>query len=196
MYLPTASAPIRIMSLDPGSSKLGVSIIEMCPSTNYVNIVFATTIEPGKWVDKDHVVVDTFGMRTAKIKWIEQQLYYLLCQFHPSMLIAEAPYMGRFATSFEALVEVRDAIKGAIMSYNPGLYFETIEPLNVKMAVGINLNRENRKDKNAVRKALAELPNVIWAPGLSIETSDEHTVDAIAVGYWKAMQMISIFRFY
>lgn len=186
---------VRICSVDPGTATLGFSILDVDLISGNVSVVHAETLKSTKEIDKDHVFVETQGARAAKLAYYRWRLFRLLHAYNPSMLIAEAPYMGRFANSYAALVEVRKIIQHTVMEYNPGLFFETIEPLNVKMAVGIKLTKENRKDKNAVRKAIALLPNVVWLNGITLEQCDEHTVDAIAVGYWKAMQMFNALQF-
>lgn len=185
MYLQVPVAPIRILGIDPGVNTLGVSVIEFTPGLPYRRVLAAFTIKTASHVDDTSTLVENFGVRQGKLRYIFQQLYSVLMDYQPSAVVAEAPFMGKFAKSYEVLVEVRDAIKAAVMAWNPGLFFETIEPLNVKMAVGMKLTKENRRDKSAVKNHLAMIPTIIWPSGRSIHHCDEHTVDAVAVAYWK-----------
>ena len=181
---------IRIVGIDPGTSTLGFSVLDVNLDTRLVEVVFVKTLKSTKEVDLDHILTVNHGNRMVKIDFLYNAIYRLLWQFHPHMLIAEAPFMGRFAASYAALVEVRKGIIQAAADYNPGMFFETIEPLNVKAAVGVRLDKKTRKDKMAVKKAIATIPNLTWANGFSLDPLDEHSVDAIGVGYWKATQIL------
>lgn len=186
--------PIRLLSIDPGTATMGAAIMEMRPDSPIVNVLYTNTLRSGPHVSEDHILSENFGVREHKICWYRDQVYYHLAAFLPAMVIAEAPYQGRFATSFEALTEVKAGIKAAIQMWNPGLYFETIEPLNAKMSVGLKLTRENRKDKDAVRNCIIRLSNIHWLNGTSPANCTEHEIDAIAVGYWKISQLWNLYQ--
>lgn len=102
-----------------------------------------------------------------------------------SGVVSESPYLGRFANSFQSLVECLCYIQNGIFVNTSEFPLALLDPTTVKRAVGA----PKSKDKDAVKNAVMKLSWVTYAvPGLLNEL-DEHGVDAIAVGLARFIQL-------
>ncbi|MBE0438314.1 MAG: hypothetical protein IBX57_00910 [Gammaproteobacteria bacterium] len=182
LVLPQTTDIYRILSIDPGTATTGVAILDLNLVTNTVDLIFVDTIKAGRGYRKFDHVEDVHGGREAKLQHHFWYISDILFRMQPNCVISESPYMGRFAQAFEALVECLYVVKTAIMSYDPSMPLETIDPPNVKKAVGAS---GRGGDKDAVRKALYNLKGLTNRTGISLDSLDEHSIDAIAVGCYK-----------
>ncbi|MBW6072792.1 hypothetical protein KZ856_38130, partial [Pseudomonas aeruginosa] len=101
-------------------------------------------------------------------------------------VIVESNYLGRFATSFAALVECVAVIRSALFEYDPFIPLYMVDPTTVKTNVG--MKKIKGTDKEDVRRALVSRPDVVWGD-VDHNQLDEHSIDAVAIGYYFLTQL-------
>lgn len=176
----------RILSIDPGTDTLGVSVIEVDSITGIPRIIDALTFKAGNKVRLYSEIEDDFGTRFTKLTIHRNALIKLLYSIRPDVVICESPYMGRFPNAFAALIECLTMIQSAVSVYDPWMAIETIDPSTVKKVVGVKKKGSN---KDLVKDGVMGLRNVTCCPSVTLSTCDEHTIDAIAVGCYKLVQL-------
>ncbi len=186
LTLPDGPSTYRIMSIDPGTNTLGVAVLDLCLINYTVDLVFVNTIQGMKNARSLVEFEESFGSRQAKLHTHHRILTDLILKTKPNAIVSEAPYMGRFAQAFEALVQCLIMIQSAIGEYDPWLVLETIDPMSVKKAVGVSKKGSN---KDLVRDAVLGLRNLTNSSDKPLPFCDEHSIDAIAVGFWKLQQI-------
>jgi Holliday junction resolvasome RuvABC endonuclease subunit len=165
---------MRILSIDPGSNYTGFAIIDVVPTPI---ILDAGTIYADKYVEP--YVSEIHGDRLARIMAIGQQIDKILYHYHPTVVICESPYMGKFAASFGALSELCLMFKLTIFYYDPAMPMHMVDPATVKKAHGVP---GNNGDKNLMLDALKK-KNIDWG-NIKIESMDEHSTDSILIGLY------------
>jgi hypothetical protein len=122
----------------------------------------------------------------------EENLYQLFCKWGPHAVICESPFLGRFPQAFAALTETMSMIRRAVYRFDRTVYVETVDPPTAKMAVGVS---GKGKDKEDVRQGVLKLQaqGVLFNLNRDVTLLDEHSIDAIAVGYHKYLKMRAAF---
>ena len=182
LYIPEVPGVYRILGIDPGTNTLGVAIIDLDLVNKETSLIMATTIHGGKNSKNFPSISDVHGDRRAKLFAHQKSIRYILEQYRPNSIISESPYMGKFANAFEALVECLMAIRDEVYNYDHSITLETVDPPTAKKAVGAP---GRGGDKSAVRDAVLKLQELKNKTGSSLGVLDEHTIDAIAVAYYK-----------
>lgn len=172
---------MRILSIDPGTNFLGVSIMDVVINESYrkpelkilhcasVNIESLATALYGETVVLNH------GLRQAKVLACKSLLSKFLEEWEPNTVAIESPYMGRFPQAFSALVECMQALKLAVIEYDVNLEINAYDPSTVKKAVG---SAKISSDKNSVKSAMVK-----HFPEIDFDDLDEHAIDSMAVGF-------------
>lgn len=189
LTLPNGSQCYRIMGIDPGTDTLGITIIDMDIITHEVKIIFSQTLSGLKGSRKYPEFEESFGGRATKLHANKILLSEIVLGYQPNCIISESPYMGRFAQAFEALVQCLEMIRSVVYEYDPYMVLETIDPSNVKKAVGASGRTKKGGDKDLVRTALLNLHQLQNHFNVPIECFDEHAVDATAVACYKINQL-------
>ena len=168
----------RIISLDPGTSFTGVSVIEVDLETKDIEVLFVETFELIKLIRRKQYLVEMHSERFAKIQTSCALLHHLIELYEVDAVVSESPYLGRFAASFAALTEILFGFRTTTFNYDPGMPFYTIEPSVVKKHMGV---KGTSKDKNLMTIALKD--HTVSIPDCyNIDTLDEHSIDCICVG--------------
>lgn len=179
---------LRIVAIDPGLDRLGLAVLDYDPFENNIRITHAETIDPTHGSKHYPTVEEHFDYRMSRLTYIEHYMAGVYQRWEPQFIVHETPFLGKFAASFESLVQVNLIIKQQARDYNILVDFDGIDPKSVKKAVGV---KAGSKDKMEVMRAIMELPEVIYddrTVELLIYLS-EHASDAVAVGYWKVKQL-------
>lgn len=181
-----------ILSIDPGTKSLGISILDF----TYFNVSpnelgFKLEILDTRTVNIENLaklkygtLLDDHSLRELKVKACYDTIMKMVNTWTPAIVISEAPYMGRFPLAFGALVECLQAIRDAVRDYDVDLPFCSIDPATIKKQVGV---KGNSGDKNAMTKAMFKLfPEQLD----KLEHLDEHAIDSLGVGYaWSKMYL-------
>lgn len=183
--------PYRVVSIDPGTETMGVSLLELDPITLKQSFVEAFTMRGSVlnyyW---GNVLHDGDG-RDSRLIALEQQLVSYFQYAQPHMVVYEDNYLGASPQSFKALIEACMCIKHAIWKFNPYLASYTIKPNQAKSIVNAiprrGMSQEERKE--LVRQGLMRYQPLQVPPHI-LAALDEHSVDSVAIGAY-ALQEIA-----
>ena len=174
-----------ILCIDPGTDTLGTGVIGLDLSDMSLHLHEAWTVHASSRVDP--LSVDMLhGNREARLRALSQTLASLLERVRPHAVISEAPFLGRFPQSYEALTQCVKMIRQTLYEHNPAIPLETVDPPSAKKAVGAVVSGPDKKE--SVRQAILRLP-IYCHNGVRLEYLDEHTIDALAVGIYHARQV-------
>lgn len=181
---PPTDMRVRLLAVDPGSSTLGFALMLIDPVLQQITVGDAFTINVGRGINNHSMRFEQYGAKAERLHQIYMNMGSVLYQLQPHLFIAESPFVGRFAAAFEALVEVRDALKAALWAHDQTMLYESVDPLTAKKAVGAAVYKGSKEN---VRDSVIALPDLIWAPNVMKYELDEHSIDAVAVGYCRAV---------
>lgn len=187
LIMPDQPPIYRIFAIDPGTDTLGTAVLDVDLRSGSVTVIYVETLRGSRMCRALPGTIETHGERAAKLEAHQQQIFSMLHHFIPSTVISESPYMGRFPQAFRALVECLIAIRDAVVYFDPSMPLETVDPPTAKKAVGAP---GKGGGKDAVREAVLQLKELRTAPGIDLGVLDEHSIDAIAVGYSKARSVV------
>lgn len=183
--------PFRIVSIDPGTETMGVSLLGLHPITLEQSFIEAFTMRGSilnyYW---GNVMHDGDG-RDSRLLALEDQLVNYFSRVQPHMVVYEDNYLGASPQSFKALIEACMCIRHAIWRYNPYLASYTVKPNQAKSIVNAiakrGMSQEERKE--LVRQGLMNY-QPLRVPPLTLASLDEHSVDSVAIGAY-ALQEVS-----
>jgi len=195
----------RACGIDPGTDTLGYAIVIMDVDTLKISLEKVDTYFAAKATRKLPDLGDLLGPRTVRLDWHRDNLIEQFKEDKPHTVTVESPFLGRFATAFEALIECRTAIRRAILTYRDSLSMELIDPLSVKKAMGAltpfpkgkkakkgkRRKKATGKTKEEIKLALMKLKDVDWGDH-DLTALDEHSIDAIAVALYRVYIMRDI----
>lgn len=181
----------RIVCLDPGTDTLGAGVLGLNLYSYETTVYEALTFRASNRIDPYSTNAQFSGLRYARLQAHSESLYSLLCRVNPHAVISEAPFLGRFAQSFEALVECMAMIRQTVARWNPAVPLETVDPPSAKKAVGAVISGPDKKE--SVRLAVLRYP-LLRGPGVYLEALDEHSTDALAVGLYKVKTIKDFYR--
>lgn len=176
------------MGIDPGSTTLGVTIIEYDVITLEITKTYSHTLNAGRIpLNENDVALN--NERYARIFLLANILYELFREYGPNFVVSESPFLKRrFPLAFAVLTEVVFAIRMALHRYDPTIKLELVDPPTAKKAVGAIITK-GKEQKNPVRDALIKLlPDLNYDPThyeQEFLCLDEHSIDSIAIAYWK-----------
>jgi Holliday junction resolvasome RuvABC endonuclease subunit len=182
LKLPDRAEPFRILSLDPGSSHLGVAFIHDFLDGSPLVMHDSFTVHLKDSCPMYNQLGDVHDNRTIRLMQLGDAVLDHCRTFRPHAVIVEANYLGRFPTAFAALVECVAMVRGAVYMYDPFLPLHQVDPSTVKINAG--MTHVKGTDKEDVRNALRARTNIKWV--VDLESLDEHSVDACAIGLYCA----------
>lgn len=191
LFIPEASRYFRVGAIDPGTDTLGTCILDVDLYTCEIVLRYVNTLHGSRNMRRYPGVEEVHGGRWAKLHSHGVELYQWMCDWAIHALICESPFLGRFPQAFEALVECKTEIRRALYRYDLCMPLETVDPPSAKMAVGVSGKSKNKDD---IKWAILKLPNFRNESGKRIEDLDEHSTDAIAVGYYKCLALINFVK--
>lgn len=175
---------LTIIGIDPGTSKLGFSVIKYCPNSHAMLLATAFTIDPVRVGKKLGISPETLNHRPVKLNLLKDALVAEFVKYEPTLVASESPFLGRFPKAYAALVECVYAERSALRDYDPDKIMIMITPTTVKVSAGVS---HKSRDKEDMRKAANELTDVDTSL-IDIATLDEHAIDAIHVARCAILQ--------
>lgn len=97
--------------------------------------------------------------------------------------------MGRFPAAYGALVECVAYIRFALFEYDETMKLNMVDPPTAKVAVGVSGKSKDKLEVMEGVERLVKEGRLIIPEGMAINALDEHSTDAIAVG-WSHAQLI------
>lgn len=173
---------IRIISIDPGTTTLGITVMDYQIYTNEFHLHLCRTVHVELVAKLNFAHVINFnGERAAKLQAIEFLFERYFDAWNPDVVICESPYLNvRQVSAFSSLTECFTKIRSAAYRYASSLPFILIDPATIKNGVGV---KGNSGDKELVKAAVLSRPNLINTAAIDLTLLDEHAIDSIAVGY-------------
>lgn len=178
---PPPDDKIRILACDPGTTTLGLSVIEVDIDnpTQIPHVVWSDTIEvKNPRVEDSLFQID--GGRGWRMEEIEKQMVSVIEFAQPNFFITETPFMSRGKISaYESGIQLQTMILSAVRSLSLTMNVYGINPITVKHYVGVD---HIGTDKEDIKKAVIGLFKD--STDIDLSTLDEHSIDSIAVGHY------------
>lgn len=178
MIIPDGYNSFNILSIDPGSINTGIAIISI--ENDMIQSIDARTIEVMKIRDRVGYDVDSQPEKLIRLSNLARLFTDIVDRYKPIAVACESPFYNRkFPMAYGTLLTIMNNFQMALANYNQTIPFFTIEPRTVKSAVGaISL-----VGKDPVRDAVSRIPAIMNTLVPPLHSLDEHSIDAIAVGY-------------
>lgn len=179
--LPDSLFRVRIIGIDPGSTELGLCILDFDIRTMKVLLVKPFTVYVDK-LSQNESIAATRGNRVARLDALRKTLCAVFTEHRPDIVVSEAPfYNPRMPGAFAPLVETMDTIGRAVGDYDPVIRLATLAPSIVKKGVE---SAAGSNDKGLVRDALQKIPELGLTAQI-VSRLSTHATDAAAVAYTK-----------
>jgi Holliday junction resolvasome RuvABC endonuclease subunit len=179
LSFPGTDTTIKIISIDPGTTKLGVCFMTIDMKTRtIVETIAMTVIAKPQKLDKSIII--RYNERMAKIMFLTKTFSNWLYTIRPVTVVSEGPFFNRkFPGAYGPLVELINSLKLATIDYSELVDFNVYEPSLVKKGVGALGN----SGKDGVKLRVLDLNDLNYKGIVKLAELDEHSIDAIAVGY-------------
>ena len=184
-----------LLGIDPGSSTLGVAILEINSITFSLVATTAYTIEATKLELFDRLDL-RLPERERRLRAISKAISLCLEDYKPLTLAIESPFFNsRKPSAYAVLIETMYVLKQTARAYDLNLPIIEVDPPTAKKAIGVRrLKAKERRrlkltTKDLVREAL--LPLTALKLTSDINSLDEHSLDAIAVAYSSYKQLLA-----
>lgn len=168
---------VRIAGLDPGSYHLGASMYDHNARFDTTRLIAVGDMDVADHERYPHYNV--FGNRGKRLELMADYVYQFLCFWRPDIVVCEDAYLSRFAAPYRSLVEGIAAIRRAVYRYNPDLELILVEPSKAKVAFGA---AHKGAGKDGARKGVYEMVGPLT--DIDLTALNEHTIDAVGIGYW------------
>lgn len=180
----------KILSIDPGLTACGYSLIEYDQSTNNKIVLRYGTIL-GKHLLKNQKEMQSHFEKRHIIVWeLELLIIKMIEEMEPDFVVVEEPFAHIYIQAYAALVIVVQAIRTAVKK-TLGSDIYLIAPKEAKKAI----SNDGTSGKEAVLIAIQKSPDISIKPSKSNtdENLTEHACDSIAIGVaFIQNQLISI----
>lgn len=176
--------PYRILSIDPGTDTLGISVFDVDFVHQTKTLIEAYTFKASRHIDD---LLDNDYWQTQDEKYLRlhrhgQHLYELMCHLRPHHIVHENAFMGKYPKAYEGLVQCLYEIRLAARQYDPYIPLEGLAPMEAKSYIG-------GISKGQVESAVSKIEDLNNLQTI-LPTLDEHAIDSIAIGYTKACQLL------
>lgn len=168
----------RVISFDPGSYSLGmaVSVINLDLT---LTVLHAETFKVDRAIDTKSHDCAIYGERYMRLRAISEYVSTCFETWEPIASAIELPFLGSMASAFGSLKEVVLTLRNACVDNKPNRHPFLYEPSVIKKASGVS---GKSGDKTLMTKALITLPDIDIS-NITVEDLDEHSIDAILIGY-------------
>jgi len=157
--------------------------------TGEIELVDARTFDGTNLARVYPTVAEVHGDRYARLMAHEDNLYGFFGYMRPHTVICESPFMRKFPAAFAALTECCMHVRRALMRYDAYMQLHMVDPPTAKTAVGAKAKGSN---KDGVKEAILNNPRLLNPLHIDIAALDEHSIDAIAVAFKRALELASL----
>lgn len=171
-----------ILSIDPGTSTLGFCVTKLKIETLEIVEVFAWTVDATRLAFYRDEIIGVHGEKFARIMSHKRNFENVLRFYNPVFVVCETPFFNRLCPSAGGpLYELYSTINQTVYEWDRYKPLYGIDPKTVKKTVGAKGNK--KPDMLAALKKIKELKCA------NIDLLDEHGIDAVAVGYYKVLEL-------
>lgn len=185
LRIPTGSATVSFIGIDPGTTKPGIGIIRYdLESEKIVHV-------SGHCFNLDRLAKRyTYGQyqnhRHVKLQVFRGIFRDLLRRERPIGVASEHPYINQQRPgAVIPLAECLFMTEQEVHDYNPYMALEKIDPSSVKKGVGV---KGDSGDKHAMTIAISQIEAIVSCLNVDLLTMDNNAVDGIAVAYCSLMR--------
>lgn len=182
-----SSSLVKVIGLDPGSNTFGVSVLTIDTDSLHIVNSDAFTLVGSKISSNSYWVEEIYGGRVNRILALENALLEIFNYHQPLIIASESPFINAaFPQAGVALTEVMCSIRRAVMQHDIYKQLHLIPPSSLKNAIGAIGNA----GKDVMKEKIIQLSNQFSYTGnIPIALLDEHSIDALAVGYCVCIKM-------
>lgn len=180
LIIPDSYRFYRIIGIDPGSMHTGFSVFEIDTVMRRIHSIEAFTLHLEQLVNRTGLDDEYFGDRLIRLMKLKYGVCDFVSRIRPWAVACESPfYNRRRPMAYGVLLETLSYIHAAVMEVDTRIFFKTIEPLIVKQSVGAGI----QKGKIDMRYCVENNIEIMQVLNSDIDLLDEHSIDAIGVGY-------------
>lgn len=166
------------IGVDPGLTNCGTAVYRILGRE--VNAIEPRTIVNNKVKLPSHFTDGLLGDRRLRLDRLYQAFAQLVRYENPVLVACESPfYNSASPNAYGSLMETVGVLRMATESVSPDIPFVMYAPHEVKKAFGA----QSKKGKEPMREALESKPELLRLMDTPVELLDEHSIDAVAVGY-------------
>lgn len=178
LVIPEHYKTYRLIAIDPGLTSTGVAIYTIC--LDKIIAIEAFTLHPSSNIKNVAWDEESIGDREMRLFSLRHQIASVVSNIQPSAIVCEGPFYSSFRPrAYGSLVETLAYIKLGVYDINPFTPIDILQPLLIKKIIGAGMT----KGKLDVTKAVSNHPEIMSVLINDISTLDEHSIDAIAIGY-------------
>lgn len=175
---------VSILSIDPGTTNLGYAIIKINITTTEIIEAFAWTVDATRLVFYREDIIPTHSEKFARIISHKQNLKNVLDFYKPLIVVSETPFFNmKRASAAGPLYELLTTVEQTIYEWDKYKPLYKIDPKTVKKTVGASHNAK----KPEMRECVSKVKELSCA---CLDLLDEHSIDALAVGYAYVIKQI------
>lgn len=176
---------IVVLAIDPGTITLGFAVYMLDIDTLDIIDVFAWTVDATRLTYFDPLVIDVHGEKFARIMAHKKNFKGVLERYKPLSIVCETPFFNmRRPSAAGPLYELYATLEQTVFEWDNFKPLYKVDPKTAKKSVKAPHNAK----KDEVKKALLKIEELDKA---NIDFLDEHSCDALAVGYSKVIEMRS-----
>lgn len=193
----------KLISIDPGTTNLGLSIFTINPYTYEIIDIEPYSLVLAKLDSKNPEMSNVHEDRYVRLNNLRSFFKDLLEEINPAYVCCEAAFFSiRTVTAYGPLIETIQTLRMVLMEYDVGLPLVTFSPTEAKAAVGVKRDKVKKAaklkginkmaQKDAVLVAVKAIPEI--TKHLSRDRLDgltDHAVDSIAIGFTGILKLRS-----
>lgn len=185
----TVKTVIRVISIDPSTTNMGVCIIDIDltgaskPKIIYVNTIFGEQVKfniPTQHNDLNGTSV------AARSYALSRSLKELLNIYEPDVAICEDNFLGMSADTFKQLIKAVAFLREACEEANSPLHLSYVAPKVAKAVVNADFKGTTKDD---VKKGVKAYKN-LDVGDVDLDELDEHSIDAVAIGLYQVEMIL------
>ena len=182
LIMPSESSNIfTIIGLDPGTRMLGVAILNIDLDRLRIDSSNAFTLNADILSKDDYWTKEVHGDRFSRIASLRIKLVKIFNYYKPEYIFSESPFINtHYPAAGIALTEVLSDINRAVYEYSVWHKLHLIPPSTVKQAI----NAPGNANKIVMKQKILELQDLNYNDDIHLINLDEHSIDALAVGYY------------
>ena len=176
-----------VIGIDPGSTNMGVSVLFISISTLRIVSSIAWTLNASRLSNDDSWLALLHGDRYNRIRVLEENLLQIFNYYKPVAIAAESAFINvRFPGAVMALVEVSTGIRSAVARYDVWKKLYMVSPSVAKNAVSAG----GAATKTTMKEKILNLTELNYNGDVPLHLLDEHSIDALAIGFYMYKQLL------
>lgn len=180
LIVPNHYQHVKIMAIDPGLNNTGIAVFELDYGSRSIVAIEPFTLVVQKLANTTGLDDELYSDRNIKLYKLRDNFRQVLANINPFAIVCESPFFNPLRPmAYASLVEVLAIIQNAIIEHNNNITFNTIAPKSAKKVIGSGMDT----GKLDVRAAVMRHNDIMSVLRNDINMLDEHSIDAIAVGY-------------